>query len=170
MAGNVRALAKLGPMPVARHRAPLSAGSAKSSKAVPAPPIAGLPHLAAQAAARKLARRPHRHKPTSPTPNLNRCGRARASTPPSKRSGEGRTRAGPKGRAWNGWGSKTDPNGASFDVGTITPDRCALFCYPDSVPDSFSDDRIGTALLFNTALDAPTRQQIVAWLMTRWGI
>jgi hypothetical protein len=63
-----------------------------------------------------------------------------------------------------------DPNGASFDVGTITPDRCALFCYPDSVPDSFSDDRIGTALLFNTALDAPTRQQIVAWLMARWGI
>jgi hypothetical protein len=38
------------------------------------------------------------------------------------------------------------------------------------VPDSFSDDRIGTALLFNTALEAPTRQQVVAWLMTRWEI
>lgn len=67
-------------------------------------------------------------------------------------------------------GVTPDPNGTSFTAGQQTPDRCGLFCYPDLNFHGFSDDRIGTALVFNTVLDDVTRRTVVAWLMSRWGI
>lgn len=66
--------------------------------------------------------------------------------------------------------STPNPNADNLSNGQVTPNRCALFCYPDSVPDSFSSDRIGAVLVFNTALDAGTRQSVVSWMMGRWGI
>jgi hypothetical protein len=63
-----------------------------------------------------------------------------------------------------------DPNGVPFSIGQITPDRCALFCYPDANVACFSPDRIGTVLVFNTALSDPYRKMVTAWLMARWNI
>jgi hypothetical protein len=63
-----------------------------------------------------------------------------------------------------------DPNAGSFNGGVITPNRAALFCVPDSVPDTFSDDRVGELLIYNRELTNYERANVEASLATKWAL
>lgn len=62
-----------------------------------------------------------------------------------------------------------DPSGATHSVGTLTLNRCALGCRPDSAPDSFGDGGLGELLLYSVELDSSARGRIYTYLSDRWG-
>lgn len=57
---------------------------------------------------------------------------------------------------------------AATDITAITPNRTALFCIPDSSPDSFFYGYIGAVCLFAGALSDADVQQLRTWLTARW--
>ncbi len=58
----------------------------------------------------------------------------------------------------------------ALDVGTVTPNRSAFFCRPDSGPDTFGVDRIAELFVFNRAIGDIERRLLTASRMTKWGI
>lgn len=58
----------------------------------------------------------------------------------------------------------------TFSTGAVTPDRFALFCRPDSAPDTFSRSRVGQFELFNRVL---TNREIIGvcrHMLSAWGL
>jgi hypothetical protein len=64
-----------------------------------------------------------------------------------------------------------NPSGAAFDAGAVTPNRAALFCRPDSVPDFFWASTLAELLVFNRAITDLEKKLVVGgYLMPKWGI
>ncbi len=63
-----------------------------------------------------------------------------------------------------------DPNGGALNRGTITPDRVALFCIPDSAPDTFSSDKIGAVLGYDRELSNLQTRAVINTLRAQWGL
>jgi hypothetical protein len=63
-----------------------------------------------------------------------------------------------------------NPNGGALNVGAITPNRFALFCVPDSSPDTFSDDTLAELLVFSGFVGDGVRVKLTEYLMAKWGI
>jgi hypothetical protein len=57
----------------------------------------------------------------------------------------------------------------AFNPGTLTPNRFALCCRPDSVPDSFPDGQQSEDLLYNRAITATERTYLCNYLKAKWG-
>lgn len=83
--------------------------------------------------------------------------------------------------AWHGSGvgvkmslnnAADDPNNTTLDTGYVPgtgPNRVALFCRPDSTPDTPIATRIGEILLFNVEHDAAARGRVYDYLLARWS-
>lgn len=84
--------------------------------------------------------------------------------------------------AWHGPGvgvkaslnnAADDPNNTTLDSGYVPgtgPNRVALFCRPDSSPDSpNTGSKVGEILVFNVEHDAAARGRVYNYLNTRWS-
>lgn len=84
--------------------------------------------------------------------------------------------------AWHspGVGQKMKLNNGADDPGntTVTPaytpgtgiNRVALFCRPDSIPDSsIGDSQVGDIWIFNTELDAAALTRVYNYLLAKWS-
>jgi hypothetical protein len=66
-----------------------------------------------------------------------------------------------------------DPNNATLDPSYVPgtgPNRLALFCRPDSTPDTpNTGSQVGEVLLFSTEHDAAARTRVCNYLLARWS-
>lgn len=59
---------------------------------------------------------------------------------------------------------------AAYAPGTLTPNRCAIGCRPDSAPDQFWDGNIAEILVFDREITAYERALVRIYLLRKWGI
>jgi hypothetical protein len=70
---------------------------------------------------------------------------------------------------WADYESTPLPNEASVtDLTTVSPDQAALFCRPDSAPDSVFAGRLGFVAAFAGALSDEDVTRLQLWLVSRW--
>jgi hypothetical protein len=67
-------------------------------------------------------------------------------------------------------GAAANPNAVAHNPGTLTPNQAAIFCRPDSVPDTFLSGKIGRVLAYNRELDATERSAVRVALGAQFGI
>lgn len=58
----------------------------------------------------------------------------------------------------------------AMGVGPMSPNQVGLFCRPDSAADSFSNERMGAALVYDHGLTLQEYRAIAAGLMGRWRV
>jgi len=67
-------------------------------------------------------------------------------------------------------GAAADPNAASCNPGTLTPNNSAIGCRPSSVLGSFYKGKLGELLIYNNNVSSTDRSTIRSWLGSKWGI
>lgn len=67
-------------------------------------------------------------------------------------------------------GGAADPNATSQDAATVSPNRVALGCRPNSTIDLFMNGQIGEVLIYTSALNSTDRSTIRQYLGTKWGV